>query len=118
MIAVLGDGHAFGEMSLLSTATIRAAEDTELLEIGKDDFERLVATDRQLADAVKRISHRRRSAISAPEVRTQRYGQKSPAKASIISTGARPARCSRRPLTARALRLFSETSSTRYRAAW
>jgi CRP-like cAMP-binding protein len=62
-IAVLGEGHAFGEMSLLSggprTATIRAVEDTDLLEIGKDDFDRLVATDRQLADAVKRISHQR-----------------------------------------------------------
>jgi CRP-like cAMP-binding protein len=62
-IAVLGEGHAFGEMSLLSggprTATIRAAEDTGLLKIGKDDFDRLVATDRQLAVAVKRISHQR-----------------------------------------------------------
>ena len=53
-IAVLGEGHAFGEMSLLSggprTATIRAVEDTDLLEIGKDDFDRLVAADRQLAE--------------------------------------------------------------------
>jgi Cyclic nucleotide-binding domain len=62
-IAVLGEGDAFGEMSLLGggprTATIRAVEDTDLLEIGKDDFERLVATDRQLADAAKRMSHDR-----------------------------------------------------------
>jgi CRP-like cAMP-binding protein len=62
-IAVLGEGAAFGEMSLLSggprTAAIRAADDTELLKIGKDDFERLVVTDSQLADAVKRISHQR-----------------------------------------------------------
>ena len=62
-IAVLGEGHAFGEMSLLSggprTATIRAVEDTDLLEISKDDFERLVAGDRQLADAAQRISHQR-----------------------------------------------------------
>jgi CRP-like cAMP-binding protein len=62
-IAVLGAAHAFGEMSLLSggprTATIRAVEDTDLLKIGKDDFDRLVAADRQLADAVKRISHQR-----------------------------------------------------------
>jgi CRP-like cAMP-binding protein len=61
-IAVLGEGHAFGEMSLLSggprTAT-RAVEDTDLLSIGKDDFERLVANDRQLADAVKPINHQR-----------------------------------------------------------
>ena len=62
-IAVLGAAHAFGEMALLSggprTATIRAVEDTELLQIGKADFDRLVATDGQLADAVQRISHQR-----------------------------------------------------------
>jgi len=62
-IAVLDAAHAFGEMSLLSggprTATIRAIKDTDLLKIGKDDFDRLVAADRQLADAVKRISHQR-----------------------------------------------------------
>jgi CRP-like cAMP-binding protein len=63
VIAVLGQGNAFGEMSLLSgsprTATIRAVEDTDLLKIGKDDFDQLVAADSQLADAVKRISHQR-----------------------------------------------------------
>jgi CRP-like cAMP-binding protein len=62
-IAVLGEGHAFGEMSLLSggprSATIRAVEDTGLLKIGKADFDQLVAADRQMADAVQRISHRR-----------------------------------------------------------
>src|SRR6202040_3864664 len=55
-IAVLGEGNAFGEMSLLSggprTATIRAVEDTDLPRIGKQDFERLVAADPELADAV------------------------------------------------------------------
>jgi CRP-like cAMP-binding protein len=62
-IAVLGEGHAFGEMALLSggprTATIRAVEGADLLKIGKDDFDRLVASDRQLAAAVKRISRDR-----------------------------------------------------------
>jgi zinc transporter ZupT len=50
-------------MSLLSgdprTATIRAVEDTDLLKIDKNVFDRLVATDPQLAGAVERISHRR-----------------------------------------------------------
>ena len=62
-IAVLGEGHAFGEMSLLSggprTATIRAAENSDLRRIGKQDFEELIAADDELADAVKRISHQR-----------------------------------------------------------
>lgn len=62
-IAFLGEGHAFGEMALLSggprTATIRAVEDTELLEIAQDDFARLAASDRKIADAARRISHQR-----------------------------------------------------------
>ena len=63
-IAQLGVGQAFGEMSLLSGGprdgwTIRAAEDTDLMKIGKKDFDQLVAADRQLADAVQQISHQR-----------------------------------------------------------
>ena len=62
-IATLGEGQAFGEMALLTgaprTATIRAAANTELLAIGKDDFERLVKKDRVLANAVQRFSHER-----------------------------------------------------------
>ena len=62
-IARLGEGHAFGEMALISggvrTATVRAVEETELVEIAKEDFERLVAADRQLAHAVHRLSHER-----------------------------------------------------------
>ncbi len=60
---MLGEGNAFGEMSLLSgeprTATIRATEDTHLLRIAKQDFEQLVAADPELAEAVQRISHQR-----------------------------------------------------------
>lgn len=62
-IAVLGPGGTFGEMALLSggprTATIRAVEDTELLAVAKQEFDRLVDNDRQFADAVARISHQR-----------------------------------------------------------
>src|SRR6201992_1891883 len=62
-IAVLGEGSAFGEMSLLSgdprSATIRAVADTEVRKIDRGDFERLVATDREFSDALERISHQR-----------------------------------------------------------
>jgi len=62
-IAQLGEGRAFGEMALLTggarTATVRAIESTDLLEIGKADFERLIASDHQLAETVERISHER-----------------------------------------------------------
>jgi CRP-like cAMP-binding protein len=62
-LAELGEGQAFGEMALLSgeprTATIQSAAQTDLLEISKEDFDRLVANDHQLATAVRRLSHER-----------------------------------------------------------
>jgi CRP-like cAMP-binding protein len=62
-LAVLGEGQAFGEMALLSgeprTATIQATDNTNLLEIGREDFERMIAHDHQLAVAVERLSHER-----------------------------------------------------------
>ncbi len=62
-LAELGEGQAFGEMALLGktprTATIRSATSTDLLEIGGEDFERMVAADFQLAAAVARLSHDR-----------------------------------------------------------
>ncbi len=62
-LAELGEGQAFGEMALISseprTATIQSAAQTDLLEIGKEDFDHLVAHDRQLATAVRRLSHER-----------------------------------------------------------
>jgi CRP-like cAMP-binding protein len=63
ILAELGPGHAFGEMALLSgglrTATVRARGATQLLAIEKQDFTDLVASDRQLAAAVERLSHQR-----------------------------------------------------------
>lgn len=62
-LAVLGPGQAFGEMALLSgglrTATVQAVGEVDLLEIGREDFELLVASDGRLADAVERLSHSR-----------------------------------------------------------
>jgi zinc transporter ZupT len=62
-LAELGEGQAFGEMALLSgeprTATIQSAAQTDLLEIGREDFDRLLLNDRQLATAVERLSHER-----------------------------------------------------------
>jgi CRP-like cAMP-binding protein len=62
-IATLGPGAAFGEMALLSgaprTATIRAETDTDLLRIDKEEFDRMIASDRQLGVAVQRLSHER-----------------------------------------------------------
>jgi zinc transporter ZupT len=63
VLASLGEGEAFGEMALLSgglrAATVRAAGEVELLEIGRDDFERMLAGDPVLARTVERLSHDR-----------------------------------------------------------
>ena len=63
-IARLGEGHAFGEMALISggarTATIRAVDGTDLIEIAKDDFQHLIEHDQQLAHAVRRLEPRTR----------------------------------------------------------
>jgi CRP-like cAMP-binding protein len=62
-IAELGPGTAFGEMGLLSggarTATIRTVTSSELLEIGRDDFNALIAADPIMARAVRHLSHER-----------------------------------------------------------
>jgi CRP-like cAMP-binding protein len=62
-IATLSDGQTFGEMALLTgnprTATIRASTESELLSIGKDDFERLTRNDPELANVVRRLSYER-----------------------------------------------------------
>lgn len=62
-IAKLGEGDVFGEMALLSsgarTGTAVAASDVDLLEIGREDFDRMLATDPQLARTVQRLSHDR-----------------------------------------------------------
>jgi len=62
-LAELGEGDAFGEMALLSgeprTATIQSSAQTDLLEIGREDFDRLLVNDHRLATAVERLSHNR-----------------------------------------------------------
>jgi CRP-like cAMP-binding protein len=62
-LAELGDGQAFGEMALLSggtrTATVRCLTDCHLLEIGKGDFDRLLAEDPHLNEQVRKLSHQR-----------------------------------------------------------
>ncbi len=62
-IAVLGEGQAFGEMALLTggprTATVRAVENSQFLEIEKTCFEQLMRCDPHLAKAVERLSHER-----------------------------------------------------------
>ena len=62
-IAELGPGTAFGEMGLISgsarTATVRSAAGADLLEIGQEDFNALIADDPIMARAVQELSHER-----------------------------------------------------------
>jgi CRP-like cAMP-binding protein len=63
VIAELGPGTAFGEMALISggarTATIRTVTGAELLEIGRESFDTLIAADPVMARAVQQLSHER-----------------------------------------------------------
>jgi CRP-like cAMP-binding protein len=83
-LAELGEGQAFGEMALLSgeprTATIQSVAQTDLLEIGKEDFDRLVTNDHQLASAVGRLSHDR-------AIRNLSSGGANPSRWARVATG-------------------------------
>ena len=63
VIANLESGATFGEMGLLSggarTATISSAEGADLLEIGSEDFKKLVASDHNIEKAALHLSHGR-----------------------------------------------------------
>ncbi len=63
VITELGPGIAFGEMGVISggtrTATIRTVSGAELLEIGREDFNALIAVDPTMARAVQQLSHER-----------------------------------------------------------
>jgi zinc transporter ZupT len=63
VIATLGSGQSFGEMALLSsdsrTATAVAAEDSQLLKIGKDQFDALMEISPGLRKAVEQLNSRR-----------------------------------------------------------
>ena len=62
-IAELGPGTAFGEMGLIGggvrTATIRTNAGASLLEIGREEFNALIAADPVMARSVQRLSHER-----------------------------------------------------------
>lgn len=62
-LAELGAGQAFGEMALMSggarTATVRAASDSRLLTIAKNDFDRLLAENPFIAEQIRKLSRER-----------------------------------------------------------
>jgi len=64
-LAELAKGQAFGEMAMLSggtrTASVRAKTDTELLALGKDEFDKLLAEDPFLDEQVRTLSQQRAS---------------------------------------------------------
>ena len=79
-MAQLGPGAAFGEMGLLSgaprTATIRCAKDSELLEISRDDFNEMIASDPVMAKAVLHLSHERSiENLSNPEADSAKWAR-------------------------------------------
>jgi CRP-like cAMP-binding protein len=68
-VARLGPGDFFGEMSLLTgeprSATVSAATDCELVELGVDGFRRVVLADPALVERVAAAVVRRRTELEA-----------------------------------------------------
>ncbi len=66
-LARLGPGEFFGEMSLMTgekrAATVRAFTDCEIVEVGKDAFQTVIASDPKLVEPITRILLDRQLAI-------------------------------------------------------
>lgn len=58
-VATLGVGNYFGEAALITgeprNATVRAAEETELYALGKDDFKRVIDSSPPFRDELRRV---------------------------------------------------------------
>ena len=68
-LAILGSGDMVGEMALLTgetrTADVTALEESILLTLKKDDFDRLLLANPKLRSAVESLSGQRREALEA-----------------------------------------------------
>lgn len=66
-LARLGPGEFFGEMSLMTgekrAATVRAFTDCEIVEVGKDAFQTVIASDPKFVEPITRILADRQHAI-------------------------------------------------------
>jgi len=66
-VARLGPGKFFGEMSLMTgerrAATVQAADDCELVEVGKDAFHDVLAADPRLAEVITKALVERQGAL-------------------------------------------------------
>jgi small-conductance mechanosensitive channel/CRP-like cAMP-binding protein len=84
-VAKLGPGKFFGEMSLMTgerrAATVQAAGDCELVEVGKDAFHDVLAADPRLAEQITKALVERQLALeenlNARATRTQETEAKS-----------------------------------------
>ncbi len=68
-VAAMGPGDYFGEMSLLAgdwrSATVTAATDTVVLEVGRGAFEKIVAADPALLEPISQIASHRSAGTQA-----------------------------------------------------
>ncbi|HPI75644.1 MAG TPA: cyclic nucleotide-binding domain-containing protein [bacterium] len=71
-ISELGPGETFGEMALLwkepRTATVTAASDVLLLEIHRDDFEKILKASPSLRADVEKLADQRKKGLAAAAV--------------------------------------------------
>ena len=73
VVATLGPGNFFGEMSLLTgavrTASIRVAEDAEFIVIDKESFRSVLAHNPSIAESLSRILSERQAKLDAERER-------------------------------------------------
>ncbi len=69
LVATLGRGQCFGEMSLLTgarrSATVTAVEDSELLMLGKEEFRSILLADPKVVESLSQILSRRQKDVDA-----------------------------------------------------
>jgi len=69
VVATLGQGNFFGEMSLLTgavrTASIRVKEDAEFIVINKENFRSTLANNPSIAEAMSLLLSERQAGLTA-----------------------------------------------------
>ena len=78
VVATLGPGNFFGEMSLLTgaarTASIRVKEDAEFIVVDKESFRSTLANNPSLAESMSRILSERQAGLDAQRERLDAAG--------------------------------------------
>jgi CRP-like cAMP-binding protein len=89
VVARLGEGEFFGEMSLLTgerrSATVTAETDTDVIEVSKPDFSLILQADAALAEKLAAVIDKRARARQAGLTAASGQQPESPAPSAIVA---------------------------------